>query len=285
MYPFKRILFATDFSPASEAIVPYVNDMVQQNSASLVIVHAFDPVSAMFSDPSTMVEAFPVFRKSVEDQLAKFVKDKFPDQKFEVVMEEGEPSAVILKTIERYGADLLMMSTHGQGMFRRMLLGSVTSKILHDVNCAVWTGIHEKPRGHAPQLPYQSVLCAVSTDDEAQAIWKAADSFAKMYGSKLTIAHTIETPTVTWDVDFSPMRQEMLTYASDRLELMKNQLGVGGEVKLYEGSVSVALHEAVTASKADLVITGRGHVQDRFSRFTSHLYAIVRDSPCPVLSI
>ena len=285
MYPFKKILFATDFSASSDAIVPYVADLVRQNEASLTIVHAFDPVSAMFTDPSTLVESFPIFRKSVETRLAKFVKDKFPGQHVEQVLAEGEPADVILKTIERYGADLLMMSTHGEGIFRRMLLGSVTSKMLHDVNCAIWTGIHEKPRGHVPLLPYKSVLCAVSSDDEAKAIWKLADSFAKGCGAKLTIAHTIETPTVTWDVDLSPMRQQMLTYASDRLELIKNQLGVDGRVSLYEGSVSVALSQAVDDCKADLVITGRGHAQDRFSRFTSHLYAIVRDSPCPVLSV
>ena len=125
----------------------------------------------------------------------------------------------------------------------------------------------------------------MASDDEAQAIWKLADSFAKGCGAKLTIAHTVETPTVTWDVDFSPMRQQVLTNASERFELMKNQLGVEGTVALYEGSVSVALSQAVDDCKADLVITGRGHAQDRFSRFTSHLYAIVRDSQCPVLSI
>lgn len=285
MYPFKRILFATDFSAASEAIVPHVKEMVRQNLATLVIVHAFDPVSAMFTDPSTLVEAFPVFRRSVEKRMEKFAHDNFPDQGKELVITEGDPADVIPNTIERYGVDLLMMATHGEGLFRRMLLGSVTSKMLHDVNCAVWTGVHEAPTRHSPCLPYKSIVCAVSSDDEAQAIWKAADSFANSYGAKLSVAHTVEMPAVSWDVDLSPMRQQMLDMAGDRLALMKNQLGVAGEVKLYEGSVSIGLQQAVRDAEADLVITGRGHAQGHFSRFMSHLYAIVRDSPCPVLSI
>ncbi len=285
MYPFKRILFATDFSPASEAIVPHVKEMVRHNLASLVIVHAFDPVSAMFTDPATLIESFPVFRAAVEKRMEKFAHDHFSDQGKELVITEGDPAEVIPKTIERYGTDLLMMATHGEGSFRRMLLGSVTSKMLHDVNCAVWTGVHEKPKAHAPVLPYKSIVCAVSSDDEAQAIWKAADSFANYYGAKLTVAHSVEMPAVSWDVDLSPMRQQMLDMAGDRLALMKNQLGVSGEVKLYEGSVSVGLQQAVSDAEGDLVITGRGHAQGHFSRFISHLYAIVRDSPCPVLSI
>lgn len=285
MYPFKRILFATDFSAASEAIVPHVKEMVRHNLASLVIVHAFDPVSAMFTDPATLVESFPVFRAAVEKRMEKFAHGNFPDQGKELVITEGDPSGVIPKTIERYGADLLMMATHGEGRFRRMLLGSVTSKMLHDVNCAVWTGVHEDPKGHIPVLPYKSIVCAVSSDEEAQAIWKAADSFASYYGAKLTVAHTVEMPAVSWDVDLSPMRQQMLDMAGERLSLMKNQLGVSGEVKLYEGSVSVGLQQAVRNAEADLVITGRGHAQGHFSSFMSHLYAIVRDSPCPVLSV
>jgi hypothetical protein len=37
--------------------------------------------------------------------------------------------------------------------------------------------------------------------------------------------------------------------------------------------------------KADLVVVGRGNIQGTLSRVWSHLYSIVRDSPCPVLSI
>ena len=45
------------------------------------------------------------------------------------------------------------------------------------------------------------------------------------------------------------------------------------------------IHHDIVRRKADLLITGRGHSTGTFSRMWSHLYAIIRDSPCPVLSI
>jgi hypothetical protein len=37
---------------------------------------------------------------------------------------------------------LIAMPTHGYGLFRRFLLGSVTAKVLHDADCPIWTGVH-----------------------------------------------------------------------------------------------------------------------------------------------
>jgi hypothetical protein len=45
------------------------------------------------------------------------------------------------------------------------------------------------------------------------------------------------------------------------------------------------VHAEAIRLKADLIITGRGRIQGRLSRMWAHLYSIVRDSPCPVLSV
>jgi hypothetical protein len=37
--------------------------------------------------------------------------------------------------------------------------------------------------------------------------------------------------------------------------------------------------------EADLVIIGRGKLLSTFGRLRTHAYAIIRDSPCPVLSL
>jgi hypothetical protein len=52
-----------------------------------------------------------------------------------------------------------MMSTHGYGAFYRFLLGSVTAKVLHEIQCPVWTGAHleEAP---AREFSIRRVLCS-----------------------------------------------------------------------------------------------------------------------------
>jgi hypothetical protein len=53
---------------------------------------------------------------------------------------------------------------------------------------------------------------------------------------------------------------------------------------IYIG-VPEGIREEIVRRKADLLVVGRGHDQGAISRIWSRLYAIVRDAPCPVLSI
>ena len=194
MFPFKKILFATDFSPSCDAIAPHVAEMVRHSNAELVLVHAFEPISAMYSDPANLVEFYPVFRKVVEERLAKFAQEKFPAMTVESILKEGEPADVIVDCVKRHGADLIMMPTHGHGSFRKFLLGSVTTKVLHDVSCAVWTGVHDDAPVRAPAIVYRSILCTVkSANEEAHAVVMAAAWLAKSYRAKLTLVHIVET--------------------------------------------------------------------------------------------
>jgi len=52
-----------------------------------------------------------------------------------------------------------------------------------------------------------------------------------------------------------------------------------------QGLLADAVREQALAQKADLAIMGRGHAQGGISRIWSNLYAVVRDAPCPVLSV
>ena len=55
---------------------------------------------------------------------------------------EGDPGSRIVEAARASGFDLIMMPSRGRGTFRSALLGSVTAKVLHDAECAVWTAAH-----------------------------------------------------------------------------------------------------------------------------------------------
>ena len=59
---------------------------------------------------------------------------------------------------------MIMMPATGLGRFRRVLLGSVTAKVLHDVSCPVWTSAHEPDPTLAAPGTYRTILCAVDQD-------------------------------------------------------------------------------------------------------------------------
>jgi nucleotide-binding universal stress UspA family protein len=55
----------------------------------------------------------------------------------EVLVREGPAAQDILNTAEKRAVDLIVMSTHGRSGVRRLLLGSVTEKVLHSAPCPV----------------------------------------------------------------------------------------------------------------------------------------------------
>ena len=48
-----------------------------------------------------------------------------------VISATGDPADVIVKTADSGGFHLIMMCTHGMGAAKRLLIGSVTNKVVH----------------------------------------------------------------------------------------------------------------------------------------------------------
>jgi nucleotide-binding universal stress UspA family protein len=176
-----------------------------------------------------------------------------------------------------------MMPSHGAGPFRRFLIGSVTAKVLHDLSCPVWTGSHLVEE-YAPVVPYKSILCVVNTGEEAMPLMQAADALASSYKAKLSIVHVLGTPPAAWEFDYGPYRKALQASADAQLRQVRRELHLEADTEVLEGNVADTVRQYATENRIDLVVTGRGHYQGLFGRLWSHLYSIVRESPCPVLS-
>jgi nucleotide-binding universal stress UspA family protein len=284
MLPFRKILFPVDYSGPCQAVVPYVQEMACHFSAELTVCHAYAPLAGiaqselLVTDPDMQAKA----RDLEEGRLRQFAAQVFPGQQVDAVVELGEPGSVIDRVAEQQRADLVMLATRGHGPVRRFLLGSITAKVLHDVGAAVWTGVGAELSGHPVHIPYQSIVCALDDSLEAESVLRAAASIASAYGAQLWILHVVPTPSAYPDSDLAAQ----LTEASQgRLRELKARLGVDAPHTVIDALLSDGIHHEVVRRKADLLITGRGHSIGTFSRLWSHLYSIIRDSPCPVLSV
>jgi len=286
MFPFRKIMFPVDYSAPCEAIVPHVKEMLHRFSADLTLVHACGAESLAYSelsitDPDLAADA----RTQEERRLQEFALEAFPGHHVECFAEVGEAGSIIHKVVQREGTDLVILPTHGRGPIRRFLLGSVAAKILHDVSAPVWTGTGYALIDHAPAIPYKSVLCALDHSDEAEGVLKAAAAFACAYHAQLWLVHVVETPPATLEIDFSPYKRDLMAAADFRLRELKGQLRINAPHAAIDRSIADGVRDEVARRKADLIITGRGHAQTAFSRMWSQVYPIVRESPCPVLSI
>jgi nucleotide-binding universal stress UspA family protein len=278
MIPFQRILLPTDYSPACEKIIPWVKDITGRlSSTQLSLVHAFHGKT----DHSNSIS--PEEQQIFEDQKLRAWASKFlPLQHVECFAEAGEPGTVINQTIEQQACDLVMMPTHGWGPLRKLLLGSVTAKILHDSSAAVWTAGPAVAR-QAP--PYRSIVCALDETEEAEAVLRAASWLAQQYNASLATLHVVTLPLTTPELDYVLCEKELVASANARMRELKSNLGISAPYRVTGGMVATTIREEAVRRNADLIVTGRGLAQGGLTRIWSSLYEIVREAPCAVLSL
>jgi nucleotide-binding universal stress UspA family protein len=286
MLPFRRILFPIDYTEPCQAVIPYVKEMVRHFSADLTLVHAYGPEALALSELAITDPGLPEEAQLLEEQrLRDFALETFPSQHVETMAELGEPGRIVDSVVQHQGTDLVMLATHGRGPIRRFLLGSVAAKVLHDVSAAVWTGAGSVFTGHAPGLPYKSVLCAVDDGEEAEVVVDAAAAFACGHKARLWLVHVVETPPATPEIDFRSYKKDLMDAADFKLRELKGELGIDVPHAVINARVPDGIRQEAIRRNADLIITGRGRAQSTFSAMRSRLYPIVRESPCPVLSV
>jgi len=284
MLPFKKILFPVDYSDACRALVPHVRSAADHFQAELTLLHAYGPEGLAFVD---LPLANPDLPKQVREfeqlRVRDFAQEHFPNRHVECFAELGEPGTVIHNVLRRQGGDLVMIPTHGRGPVRRLMLGSVTTKVIHDVDCAVWTATSAASAKHPG--PCQSIVCAVDESDEASSVIVAGAALAKTYGANLSVVHVLGLPPMTVEIDYASVRDSLMEAAEFKLRERLSTLKVNAVHTVVEGNIANCLHDWVTERKGDLLVVGRGHAQGGLGRVWSALYSIVRESPCPVLSI
>jgi nucleotide-binding universal stress UspA family protein len=294
MIQLRRILFPIAFSAAGASMAPLVREMAERFKATVTVLHAVNLAPEYISGPAPdtpcgskegvilFSPALQELRAQQEQRLNEFARAHFSGIRHTERIEDGEPAAVIEWVVKCENTDLIMMPTRGLGRFRRLLMGSVTSKILHDISCPVWTNVHEPEP--APVLPggYRSILCAVGINpEEEDHVFNTASLFTRAYGARLCLL-CIQSPSDKRD------RQSIAQLIKLRFDQACTIAGRGmaqdTSVRILDGDIPEGIRQTARDEGADLLIVGRGHARENFSR-ARPLYTIIRESPCPVLSV
>ena len=265
MLPISRILLPMDFSDQCLVMLPYAQAVAAKYNAELILLHVEN-----------------------DNELAKAGKDQLQDFDVRRVLYDGDPAEVIVGFAKSERIDLIAMPTHGYSTFRRFLIGSVTAKVLHDVTCPVLTGVHMEEEPAARLVEFSNILCAIDLGPQSADVLKCASQLAADFHTQLGIVHAVPPLSPGLELLFAgDWRAEVANMARQDIEkLLGGKNGASAAtVHIQEGETAKAVCSVAREAEADLLVIGRGP-QDRMDgRLTTHAYAIIRESPCPVLSI
>jgi nucleotide-binding universal stress UspA family protein len=281
---FKHILFPVDFSEQSCGGAPAVVSMAKRYGALVSLLHVME-IPAL-SYPGLPAFDFQSMVDLREKQVESFLKNEFHDVATKRVIEEGDSAGSIIRYAEKEEVDLIMMPTHGYGPYRGLLLGSVTAKVLHDAKCPVWTNAHVSKTPAAPS-GLGSVLCAVDLTPKSLPLIQWASGFASDHCAVLTLVHVIPYSRVPTglDIEGGRFRASLFDAARGALEKLRQATGVTFDPILEGGDVAAVVRRAAKEKGSDLIVIGRGVMQETFGRLRTNVYAIIREAPCPVISV
>jgi nucleotide-binding universal stress UspA family protein len=280
-----KLLFPVDGSASSLGAVKHVQVFADHFKAETIFLHAAGTEEKQASQHEM---------SAAKARIAELFVGEIPALNAEIVCTPGDPAASIREVAHSWKPDLVMMPTRGRGEYRRHLLGSVTAKVLCDLDCPVWTSVHAENALAADQIEYRRILCAVDMLEHSQHVLAWAKWLADEYGSSLGIVHAMATVDPSFlpghiDPPLGELGSGYGLYMTERAEqglaALQAELGSIGEVFVVPGSPISAVPEVASRFNADLAVIGR-----RSGGAISHdvfhdVSAILRSMPCPVISI
>jgi nucleotide-binding universal stress UspA family protein len=282
---FRHILFPVDFSESSKAVCPYVKSFAGHFQAKVTLLHV---VQVFLNVPKGIDPSYPVSFDfpAVEWQTRELLKGYFDAPEVERVVQQGDPAIDISDYARDHGVDLIMLPTRGYGKFRSLLLGSVTSKVLHDSDCAVWTAPHAEGPAMKQHWPCRNLLVAVDRGEDQVLVLRRAVELARELGANVRLVHAIPAAEhQPWEFGGEEFGHYLMQVANQDIAKLQESVGTKLEVSVIAGGIGPVVRTVAEEQHADLVVIGRGVMHETMGRLRSKSYEIIRQSPCPVLSL
>ena len=287
----QKILVPVVLADTARHVVHQAAWLARRFHAEVVLLHVVTP----FGYPAGMLESgheitardlhAHIVQRAQAD-LDRALRPEFDGVAVTRLLLRGDPAHEIVKTARDWNVDLIVLSTHGHGAFYRLLLGSVTAKVLHESHCPVWTGTHLE---EAPEREFsiRNVLCSVDLSHHSGHTVSRAAQMAAEFGARLTLVHitaSVESYGPGGPYADPVWKEKIVGFAAAEIAKLQQNAGTKADVIIDSGNVPELLNRAAEQTKADVLVIGHlpsdGHLGANGGG-----YAIIRESHIPVLSV
>lgn len=284
-----KILLPVDFSERSIPAARYARSLAGHFGSEVTLLHVLTPPQYEFGaleiSGSMLAELYRGRKEQASTELKELIAAELPGINARFVILEGEPAAQIVDFAHQERSDVIVMPTHGYGRFRRFILGSNTAKVLHDADCAVWTGVHMEAPPDLGGAPFRSVLCGIDLGPQSSKTLCWAAMLAQEFGARLTLIHATSAEPDLGDNSEVNWRIDVREAAEQELLRLQQFVNANADVLIEAGEPAGVICSAAARVSADVLVIGRGSAAGVFGRLRTNAYSIIRQSPCPVVSV
>jgi nucleotide-binding universal stress UspA family protein len=280
MHPFRTVLFAADFSENSRAAFRMACSLAVENKTRLIVLHVVEPGSSFLAAGAGEDHHQAALRKMGEIYTPGHPID------VEYWTREGSPSAEILHIARELGSDLIVVGTHGRTGLRRLLAGSVATRVLHGTHCPVLAlRSHDGPQ---PAGDVQIILHPTDFSDASDAALSVARWLARDLGARLVVLHVIPIEVV---MDGSIVAESNTAVYRDALERIRERLDGPDlkypvETRVSRGFAADEIIREASKIGCDLIVMGT-HGRTGLRRLLMGCVAesVLSKADCPLMVV
>jgi nucleotide-binding universal stress UspA family protein len=278
----KKILWTTDFSPASQASLPHAVALARRYESRMFLAHVVVPHPYPMVSPEAAPYVEDLRRGSSTRLTAMAESDELRGIPHEVLLGRGEVAEELNAMVRDQQIDLMVLATHGRRGLRHFLLGSVAEEIWRTAECPVLTvGPHALDRP-AEEIALRQILYPTDLSAEAFAAAPFALSFALEYESRLTVLHVVPAAVRT------SARLLARAFRDELLEMFPSETvpWCEPECLVESGEPSETILRIARERHADLIVLGVRSPEELARQHLSNVaYPVVAGADCPVLTV
>src|ERR1700689_3228597 len=250
----KNILYATDFSPASEAALPFVRGLRRKYGAAVHALHVrpADPYWPMALEAASAMVA-------TEQELAQRDADRLhgllASVRHDVTVARLDIWAPLSEMVLRHNIDLIVVGTHGRTGVAKAVLGSVAAEIIRSVACPVLCVGPKLTLEYDEPLRFERVLFATNLGRTSVEAATFATTFARDNRAQLIVLKVMEKGAVG-DLASPEFYSEFEMKKLRALVPEDSGLDVSPKFVVEKGDAAEAILRVAREMRADVVILG-----------------------------
>ncbi|MDE1176542.1 MAG: universal stress protein [Edaphobacter sp.] len=250
LHKIKEIVFATDFSDSSHAVIPSVAQWVDTLGAKLTLLHVYNPSKATYREAEAQLQSF--FAEA----------DNYPH--CERVLISGDPTEGIATFCERRRNILLMLPPSDLTGLPRPWHRSMRARLIKRLSVPIWT-LGRVNVGESTTAAHRHIGVWLGDPEEGLSHLQQAAHYASETGSTLHLLHVVdeinEGSLIKPLTSAGPMGEEA---ADAWLQEIADTLNPSCRVEVHvaQGRVSRELPNLIRRSGANLLmVSHQGAVQ------------------------
>ena len=286
MLPLQHILLPVDFSDRCSGMAGYVQLLAKTYNSKVSLLHVAEyvflgPTGAGL--PPVPIDPPQERIDELTELLNAFGAKHFSGIGLTSTVRKGDPAGEIVEYAKKESVDLIAMPTHGRGIFRRFLLGSITAKVIHDATIPVLTGAHLESQINGVAAKFEHLLCSLALDENSRGTLAVAARLASDLRAKLGIVHAIGVQDARLATNFgADWESRLVAMGKSQIHELQEEIGTTADVFVKMGKPGEVICQVAASVHCDLIIVGR---RTGGGTFNSDAYDVIRHSPCPVISV